>query len=135
MRPAFLLLATGWPGPALAAPALATGSAPDIPWLRLGIAILLGLLLAGAAAWLLRRHAARGGRKRSISHILSHLSPGAKGALHRRIRIVETRRASQHGDLCLVEADGRTYLLALTAGGATLIDRHGPSTAPVGAAS
>jgi len=100
------------------AQALATGPAPEVPWLRLSLSLLLCIFLALGAALLLRRH-----RLHGRSNPLGALLRKAPGTARRRIAIIETRRASAHGDLCLVELDGQPYLLAFTPGGASLIDR------------
>jgi hypothetical protein len=118
----------------LASPApaaqLATGSAPDIPWLRLIAALVLSTAVAAAAIIALRRRPGQ-----AAEGPLAKFLGGIRSASPRRIVILETRRASQHGDLCLVEVDETVYLLALTASGATLLDRQKlPGDAPPEAA-
>ena len=100
------------------AQSLATGPSPEVPWLRLGLSLLLCFSLAFGAALLLRRH-----RLHGSMGALASLLRNVPGTSRRRIAIIETQRASAHGDLCLVELDGQPYLLAFTPGGASLIDR------------
>jgi len=96
---------------------LATGSAPDIPWLRLLIALAVSTTVAAAAIFALRRKPGSAGP-------LVKFFQNLRSAPPRRIFILETRRASQHGDLCLVEVEDAVYLLALTTSGATLLYRR-----------
>jgi hypothetical protein len=112
-----LLLLTLLAEPALAAP-LATGTGPSIPWGRLFVVLAFCLVLAWGAIVFVRHY-----QNRSVANPLEGLFGRAKSGLTRRIQIIETRRASQHGDLCLVECDGETYLLAITAQGATVLNR------------
>lgn len=112
-----LLLLTVLAEPAIAAP-LATGAGPSIPWGRLFVVLAFCLVLAWGAIVFVRHY-----QNRSVANPLEGLFGRAKGGLTRRIQIIETRRASQHGDLCLVECDGETYLLAITTQGATVLDR------------
>jgi flagellar biogenesis protein FliO len=119
MRNAILALLLGiLAEPALAGP-LATGTAPEIPWGRMVVVLAFCLLLAWGAIIFIRRY-----RERAFANPLEGLLGRTKNAMPRRIQIIETRRASQHGDLCLVECDGETYLLALTAQSATLLNRQ-----------
>lgn len=103
--------------PAIARP-LATGSAPSVPWGRLFLVLAFCLVLAWAAIVFVRHY-----QNRSVANPLDGLLGRAKTGLTRRIRIVETRRASAHGDLCLVECDGQAYFLAITAQGVTVLDQ------------
>ncbi|HTN14548.1 MAG TPA: hypothetical protein VL094_07055 [Sphingomonadaceae bacterium] len=102
------------------APALAQGltggSAPAIPWLRLVLAFGLCIAIAIGAVLLLRRHQRRGGPVLPAALFQRH---GV--ASQRRISVIETRRASSTADLCLVECDGQTWLIALTPAGATVL--------------
>ncbi len=118
MRAIFWTFAAGIGAPASAA-GLTSGSAPDISWLRIALALVFCLALAAAAALALRKRGSAG-----TLRFLTHFRAGARALPRPRIRIIETRRASQHGDLCLVEAEGHTYFLALTAGGASLLDKQ-----------
>lgn len=115
--PAFLLL---WPGP-VAAAVLTTGSAPTVPWARLILSLLFCLALAGGAIALLRRYQRDGSVLR-----LPRMFGQAALSTPARLKILETRRASPHADLCLAELDGDTYFLALTAAGVTVLHSAGP---------
>jgi len=119
-RPLPLLLAL-LPSPALAAP-LATGGAPAIPWLRLAFSLAFCVALAWGMAAVLRRRKS-GADASPGARSLRWFQPWAPASRSRRIRILETRRASQHGDLCLVELDGKSYFLALTPSGPLVLDR------------
>ena len=99
---------------------LASGAAPAIPWLRLVLSFLFCIAVAGGASLALRRY-----RGKSGTPPWAALFSRTKPAPLRRLRILETRRASQYGDLCLVEIDTQLYFLALTPGGAVLLDRPG----------
>lgn len=112
--PAFLLL---WHGPVSAA-ALTSGSAPAVPWVRLLLSLMLCLALAGGAIALLRRH-----QRSGLTFRLPGLLRKSALAAPARLKILETRRASQHADLCLAELDGEAYFLALTPGGVTVLNR------------
>jgi hypothetical protein len=102
--------------PALAqAQRLGGGSAPDVPWVRLAAALLFCLMLAALALLFLRQ---RGG-KADLRALFSRFE-----VRPRAIDVVETRRLSQHADICLVRHGGREYLmLLLAAGGQILSDR------------
>lgn len=103
--------------PGHAAATIATGTGPEIPWFRLLSALAFCLLLAWGAIALMRYRQGHGAA-RPLEGLLGRV----RGTVPRRIRIVETRRASQHGDLCLVECDGQLFFLAFTANGATVLD-------------
>ena len=74
------------------------------------IAILVFLALLIAAAWAVIR--ARGGTLRFWN---SH-------HIDRRLKITEVSRVGPQSTLCLAHYDGREYLIAFGAQGATLID-------------
>ena len=115
-RAVFALALLGLPTPALAGE-LAGGSSPDIPWLPLLLAFAFCIALAFGAVLLLKRHQ-RGGGPIIGPSALFH---GRGQASARRISVIETRRASPTADLCLVECDGETWLLALTSSGTTVL--------------
>ena len=114
---ALLFLVVAWPSVAQAQ-SLATGSAPDIPWFRLLLSLAFCIAVAWGAVRLLKYY-----QRRGIANPIKSLLERQGAASQRRIAIIETRRASLHADLCLVECDGDTYLLALTPAGATVL-RH-----------
>ncbi len=118
MRNAAILLALGMLAEPAAAAVLATGTGPSIPWGRLFVVLAFCLVLAWGAIVFVRHY-----QNRSVANPLEGLFGRAKAGLPRRIRIIETRRASQHADLCLVECDGQTYLLALTAQSVTVLEQ------------
>lgn len=95
--------------PVLAQTTLATGSAPDIPWLRLIFSFLLCIGIAIGAVLLLRRYQRRGG-----VGLLKRLRLAGELPVADQIRIVEARRVSPSGRLCLIEFDGRQFLLSVT---------------------
>lgn len=80
-------------------------------WLLcIGIAVLLILAL--------RR--VRAGR---VNAGIGSLLPRGLGVGARAIEIVETRRVNMSVDLCIFDYDGERYLVAVGAGGSTLLDR------------
>ena len=102
-----------------AAQSLATGSAPGIPWVRL----LFSLVFCIALAWgvvVAIRHYQRRGMANPVKRLLDRQGTPAP----RRIAIIETRRASLHADLCLVECDGEAFFLALSPAGATVLNHR-----------
>jgi hypothetical protein len=120
-----------------AAPALAQtlgqGSAPAISWWRIAAALVLCLLLAVAAAVAL--HLRMSGRLPSLKGAkltLPALGGTPLGKLFnaptdRRLKSIETIRVSPYADVCLFTCDGRTYLVAATPQGVTVIERTGPA--------
>lgn len=113
-RAAFILMAS-IPSPALAG-ALADGSAPGIPWLRLILSFGICIAVAFGAILLLKHY-----QRRGIANPIKSLLERQGVTPVRRIAIIETRRASLNADLCLVECDGETFFLALTPAGATVL--------------
>jgi hypothetical protein len=99
------LLAT----PALASPGrLGGGGGVDVSLTRIVMALVLGTMLAGLAALAIKRG---GGRfdMAAVRRLFAAL-PTA-----RRIEVIESRRVSQHADLCLVRCDGEEYLILSSA--------------------
>jgi flagellar biogenesis protein FliO len=92
-----------WPGVAMAQH-LAQADSPDIAWWRVVGALVFCLLLGVLAAFALRKRL-RGGAP-------------VFGAAAKRLRLVESVRLSHRVDVCLVECDDRTYLIATSAQGA-----------------
>lgn len=107
------------PASALAAP-IATGSAPGVPWLRLIMSLLACLAIAFGAIVALKRH-----QRQGIANSLAAFVQRS-ASTQRAISLIETRRASAHGDLCLVECEGERWLLAFTPSGVTVL--KGPGT-------
>ena len=114
--PALLLALV--PLPALAA-GLGTASTPGVPWVRIVFAFLFCIALAAAAIAVLRHQQ---GRLRLT--LLTRAFPGLAQAPHRRIDVIETRRISQHGDVCLLHCGGHSYLIAMGQAHAVLLDRQ-----------
>ncbi|OCC22928.1 hypothetical protein MB02_14270 [Croceicoccus estronivorus] len=98
--------------PAAAASGLGTAGEPAIPWLRIGLSLAFCVALAAGAILALRRHQGRLDFSR-----LSH-------APRRRIEVIETRRISPHGDVCLMHCEGHAYLIAVGQGHALVLDKQ-----------
>jgi hypothetical protein len=106
------------PEPALAA---AQGFLPprdpiDVPFLRLALGLLLGVLLALIAALALKRVMNGGLRLPVKLRGSSWLRVPA-----RQVLVHETHRVSLHGDVCRLGWRGREYLVVVSAGGVTLL--------------
>ena len=101
-----------------AAPApLGGGSNFEIPVERLVFGLILSIALAWAAALLIRRlQKGRGGGIRLFSN--------SAGSPHRRIAILESRRAGQYSEVCLVSCDDREYLVAFTQNSAVVLHQN-----------
>ena len=99
-----LFLLTGSSVPAHAQRLGGGGAAPDISVVRIFAALLLCLAAAFAVALLIRS------RKGALPSLRMEWLRGGM-ASSRRIKIVETRRASAHADVCLVQCDGEEYLV------------------------
>lgn len=127
---------------ASASPALAQtlgqGSPPEISWWRIAAALLLCILLAGGAA--LALHARMTGKLPNLKGVRLTL-PSLGGAPiarlfsaggERRLKSIETIRVSPFADVCLFTCDGKTYLVAATPQGVTVIERQEgpPSSEP-----
>lgn len=90
--------------------------APGIPWLRIFLALILCIAVSVAAILALRRYGEGG--------LPAILKSGLKGiSTDAQLEIIETRRASVHGNICLFHYNGHAYVVAITAGGATMIDK------------
>lgn len=79
-------------------------------WRVLG-ALLFCLLLAFAAIAVIRR---KGGGRIDLAALTTQWRARAERP-RRRIEVLESRRLSQHADICLVRHDEREYLLLLSA--------------------
>ena len=96
------------------------GGGVDLPVGRIVLSLLACLAIAVLAVLFLRQ---RGGRV-DLRTAFGRLTP-RRGL----IDVLEVRRASLHGDLCLVRHDGREYLLLLQAGAATVLrEREAPDS-------
>ncbi|WP_109807738.1 hypothetical protein [Sphingosinithalassobacter portus] len=94
-------------GPA-AAQRLGGGHAPDISIVRILGALFVCLLLAGAVALVLKR----GGGRIDLAAMRGLVSTKT---VPQRIEIIETRRISQHADICVFRCDSREYLVLSSA--------------------
>lgn len=99
-----LVFLAGWSVPAHAQRLGGGGSALDISVVRILAALLLCLAAAFGLALVIR---SRKSAKPALS--MDWLRRGM--ATSRRIKVVETRRASPHADVCIVECDGEEYVL------------------------
>lgn len=107
-----------------ASPALAQtlgqGQSPDIPVWRVTSALILCVLLALGAAYVLRNRLGGG-----------PLWPlPAQARKDRRLQLVETLRLSHQVDVCLFRCDDRDYLIAATPHGAVVLE-GGQAPAPL----
>lgn len=83
---------------------LGGGGALNLSLTRIVMSLILCLMLAALAAFALKRSGGRFDLKRMGGLI-------AKLPVQRRVEVVETRRASQYADICLIRCDGREYLV------------------------
>lgn len=93
---------------------LGGGGAVDVSLARIVSALVVCLLLSGAAAWAIKRG---GGR---VDWRCLH---GWGAAPVRRIAVIEARRISAHADVCLFRCDGRDYLILSSATGQRVLHR------------
>ena len=105
---------------------LATAQGPEIPWGRLSLALLFCLALAWIAILALRHHQ---GRLRLDT--LAKRLPGLASLPQRNIEVIESRRISPHGDVCLLQCDGQRYLVIVGPGQALLLDKNPQSGADI----
>ena len=91
---------------------LGGGGAPDISLVRVFLALLVCLIVAVLAVWLLRQRIKGGGTLPLFTRF---------GTTNARIRLIETRRVAPQSDVCLVECDGQEYLLLLSPAGASVL--------------
>ena len=86
------------------------------PYLRLALALLLGVFIAVIAALALKRLMSGAIRLPARAGHRSWLSLGG-----REIVVHETHRVSVHGDVCRLGWRGQQYLVLITAGGVTVL--------------
>lgn len=102
--------------PALAAPGrLGGGAALEVSLGRIVTALLICIIIAVLAVLLIRQRSG----KIDLAALFAKFE-----ARPRSIRIVETRRLSQHADICVVRHHEREYLLLLMAGEARVLDER-----------
>lgn len=87
---------------------LGGGGGVEVSLTRVIMALVLGTMLAVLAALVLRRSGGRPDLK-ALHRMFTSL-PSI-----RRIQVIESRRVSQHADLCLVRCDGTEYLILTSA--------------------
>jgi hypothetical protein len=83
---------------------LGGGGALNLSLTRIVMSLILCLMLAALAAFALKRSGGRIDIKRLRGLIVTL-------PVRRRIEVIETRRASQYADICLIRCDGREYLV------------------------
>jgi len=89
---------------------------------RIVAALVMSIIVAALAILLIRQRSG----KFDLAAWLGRLE-----VRQRVIRVVETRRLSQHADLCLVRHGGREFLLLLMAGDARVLSEHEAEPAAV----
>jgi hypothetical protein len=97
--------------PALAQ-TLGQGADTDIPWLRLGAALILCLGLAAGAAFALNRRLNGGNETAALSRLLERLGRPASAATPPRLTGIETRRLSAQVTVSVFKCDGRDFMVA-----------------------
>jgi hypothetical protein len=105
--------------PALAN-ALGGGEPLQVSLGRIVAALVVSIIVAALAILLVRQRSG----KLDLAAWFGRLEVRA-----RAIKVIETRRLSQHADLCLVRHGGREYLLLLMAGDARVL-RESEAEAP-----
>jgi len=94
-----------WVPAALAQPGrLGGGGSLNLSLTRIVMSLILCLVLAGLAALALKR----GGGRIDVKRLRGLI---AALPAQRRVEVLETRRVSQHADVCLLRCDGREYLI------------------------
>jgi flagellar biogenesis protein FliO len=96
--------------PALAQ-TLGQGADNDLPWWRVIGSLIFCLVLAGAAAFVLRD---RVPMLRGLRPLLERRRPG-------RLRLIESTRLAQQVDVCLLRCDDNDLLIAVSPQGAVLL--------------
>jgi flagellar biogenesis protein FliO len=92
----------------------------DISLVRVFLALLFCLIIAALAIFLLRQRYGGGRLPAMFARTASSSS---------RVRLVESRRIGPQSDVCLIEADGKEFLVLITAGGPLVLQRHATATA------
>lgn len=101
--------------------AIAYSNGPDVPWLRIFLALCLCLALAGAAIWAMRvRYGLSVVPERLRQFVTTER--GDHAAPVEQLQLVQRLVVSPGHQLVLVRLGQRRYLLHLTASGATQID-------------
>ena len=94
---------------------LGKGAGPDISIVRIIVALVICLAIAGLAIWLLR--ASKGsGRGPSILQRLR--------ASNASIRVLESRRISLHAEVCMFRCDEWQYLVLVAQGHSRILEKR-----------
>lgn len=101
------------------------GGGVEVSLTRIVIALVLGTMLAVLAALFIRRSGGRPDLK-ALRRVFTNLPS------MRRIQIIESRRVSQHADLCLVRCDGTEYLILTSAQQQQIVRTTALPDAPIG---
>lgn len=115
-----------------AAQTLGQGSGLEIAWWRIVAAFLICAALAVAAAFALRtRMQASGAHSQPASGWRAVRNaifswPSCPEAGEPRLRLVETLRLGPQVDICLVQVDGRDFLVAMSPQGVSLLAGDAP---------
>lgn len=105
----------------IAAPAFASGGrlggggALNVSLTRIVLALVLCTMMALLLALLIRKNGGKFDLK-ALRAMVVRLPAAA-----RRIEVIETRRVSQHADICLMRCDGREYLILCAANQQTVL--------------
>jgi hypothetical protein len=106
----------GVPAPASWAQALGGGRSVDVPVVQILAGLLLCSLAAFAFALFLKRRT--GARAPLFQHLLSRAAPDAA---RDGIAVIETRRLSNHADVCRFRSGDREFLVVVTASSCTVV--------------
>lgn len=110
---AFMLVSGVMVSTPLLAQQLGRGDDPAVSVWRVVLALVLILMLGGAALYI--------GRGR-----MSGIKLWQAGA-YRRLNVIETSRMTPSSWLCLASCDGKEYLFAITANSVTFVDHAVPA--------
>jgi hypothetical protein len=101
---------------------------PAMPWWRVIGALIICLLLALGAAIALRSRLAPGGTL-PLGLRLPRFTvlEGLAGRAPKRLQLVETLRLSHQIDVCLLECDGASMIIAATPQGAIVVRAPAPA--------
>ena len=90
---------------------------PALPWLRVILALILCLAVAVSAILFIRN-------AKGQSSPLAIFTRSFRAGPEKQIEIIETRRASEQGQLCLFHYCDDAYLVLITQDGGTLLDKR-----------
>jgi flagellar biogenesis protein FliO len=117
---------------------LGQGGGVEIAWWRVAGALILCLTLGVAGAFALRVRLRAAGQAPSLKGMQAWVA--LAGALRpaitplqrqpRRLKLIETVRLSHQADVCLLECDGRDFLVAVTSQGVLVLNADEAPTGP-----